>query len=144
MGAATDIPLRYPTDDLGELKELLERFAQSMDIFTREAAIGAKRFETVDLVPSRPLLAFDRITRVAFVADGATVTIPLPPARKENIGRRCGCLRSSITGRIVISAPGSLVAGLGTYQMANDLHFVEFLLGPDLYYYPSRAGGYFE
>lgn len=138
MPAKTDIPLKYTAP--APLKGELERFAVTMDTFTREAQTRATRVAMPDVNRASPALSYGQVQRAPTVLDGATLDVLLPRPNPVDIGRRCGIARSSITGTIVIHAVGGTVGDAVTYTMTNDLHFVEFLLGNDLNFYPSRAG----
>lgn len=140
MPAAIDIPQRFTTEDPGRLKTELERLSAALDVFTRGLATEIKRVEIPDINQSAPALSYGQIRRLPTVNDGDTLNIALPRANAKDIGRRCGVLRASGTGIVVLHAAVGTVAGVTTYTVCSDPHFVEFLLGNDLNFYPSRQG----
>ena len=141
MPSLLDIPRRFSTDKPEALRSELERFAQAVDIFTRGAAdVYAPRYLPIPGI-NPTALVFGMVGRVSLV-DGDELFIQLPPPERKNFGKRCAVLRRTVTGLIRIVGGAALVGGVAQYQLANDIHWVEFLLD-DGNYYPSRAGGGF-
>lgn len=134
MPSPLNIPQRFSAEE--PLKGELERQAQEIDKYLRGLADTTAPVPTLGGI-NQPLMAFGRLTRVN-VLDGETLALQLPLPDPANFGKRCGLLRTSTTGQILVYAVGCLVAGAERYRMANDIHVVEFTLAGD--YYPSRAG----
>ena len=138
MPAAAAIPLRFPTDDAALLREALERFAQIMDQYTRDAPVSfVPRYQPIATI-NPPALVFGQVARVS-LSDGDTLNMQLPFPSTKDYGKRCAVLRRTITGIVRIRAPGASIAGVTDYQMANDIHYLEFLLD-DGAYFPTRPG----
>jgi hypothetical protein len=138
MPAQVFIPQRFTTDKPDALRAELERFARSMDGYTRGALeTFAPRLVAFPAVNPR-MLVLGQVARVS-LADGESLRLQLPPPARENFGKKCTLLRKTTTGLIHVFGGEALVGGAAVYQMANDIHFVEFLLD-DGDYYPSRAG----
>jgi hypothetical protein len=138
MPAQVFIPNRFPTESPAALRTELERFAQSMDSYTRGAPeLFAPRLAAFPAVNSTKLV-LGQIVRVS-LADGESLRLQLPPPERKNFGKKCTLLRTATTGLVQVFGGSALVGGQSVYQMANDIHFVEFLLD-DGNYYPSRAG----
>lgn len=141
MPALLDIPRRFTTDKPEQLRSELERFAQAVDLFTRGAAdVYAPRYVAIPGI-NPAALSFGMIARVNLI-DGDELFIQLPPPDRKNFGKRCAVLRTTTTGLVRIVGGAALVGGAAQYQLADDIHWVEFLLD-DGNYYPSRAGGGF-
>ena len=140
MPSAIDIPQRFTTDDPAQLKRELERMAQALDLFTRQALSQAGQLPIVDMGTDSLRLVYGRGVRIQSVLDGVAVEFTLPTPARQDIGKRCAVLRSSTTGIVTVVGVGALVGGFETYTMASDTHLVEFLLGNDLNFYPTRAG----
>ena len=113
MPATISIPLTFTTDDPARLRADLERFAQAVDLYTRGAAeLFAPRLKAIaQLNPTS--LSFGMVGRVNLI-DGDTLNIALPRANAKDIGRRCGVLRASGTGIVVLHAAVGTVAGATT------------------------------
>jgi hypothetical protein len=138
MPAQVFIPNRFATDKPEALRTELERFAQSMDSYTRGAPeLFAPRLTAFPAV-NPTMLVLGQVVRVS-LADGESLRLQLPPPDRKNFGKKCTLLRKTTTGLVRIFGGSALVGGQSVYQMANDIHFVEFLLD-DGDYYPSRAG----
>jgi hypothetical protein len=138
MPAQVFIPQRFPTERPEALRTELERFARSMDSYTRGATeTFAPRLTAFPTVNTTKLI-LGQVVRVS-LADGESLRLQLPPPARENFGKKCTLLRTATTGLIQVFGGEALVGGVAIYQMANDIHFVEFLLD-DGAYYPSRAG----
>lgn len=139
MPSPINIPKKYSTDDAARLKDELERMAQEIDAYLRQLVNTTVQVPKLSQL-NPPFLVFGGVVR-ANVPDGYTLNLQLPRSHPSNVGKRCGILRGSTTGEIMIHPVDCLVAGEVRYRMANDIHFVEFLFDGD--YYPSRAGGGF-
>ena len=141
MPALLDIPRRFTTENPEVLRKELDRFAQAVDLFTRSAAeTYAPRYLAIPGInPTK--LVFGMVGRVTLL-DGDELFIQLPPPDRKNFGKRCAVLRTTSAGLVRIVGGQALVGGETQYQLANDLHWVEFLLD-DGDYYPTRAGGGF-
>ncbi len=139
MPATIDIPRRFSTDDPKQLKSELERMAQALDVYTRGAPdLFAPRYIAIPQINPTNLV-LGQVARANLI-DGDLLNIQMPPPERKNFGKRCAILRVTATGTILLHGGPALIGGYSKYQMANDLHFVEFLLD-DGNYYPSRAGG---
>jgi hypothetical protein len=138
MPAQVFIPSRFATDQPATLRAELEQFAQSMDTYTRGALeTFAPRLTAFPAVNATKLI-LGQVVRVS-LADGESLNLQLPPPDRKNFGKKCALLRKTTTGLVRVFGGQALVGGVAVYQMANDIHFVEFLLD-DGAYYPSRAG----
>jgi hypothetical protein len=138
MPAPLNLPKTFPTDDPARLKDTLERFAQELDKFIRQLPQAYAPILSGS-TPNPSVLKFGEVARVS-IQDGDSVSLQLPKPDKVNNGKRCAIRRATITGEIlVIPVGGALVGGAASYRLANDVHFVEFLLD-DGDFYPSRAG----
>lgn len=138
MPAQVFIPSRFATDKPEALRMDLERFAQSMDTYTRGAPEQfAPRLTAFPAVNSTKLI-LGQVVRVS-LADGESLRLQLPAPERKNFGKKCVLLRTTTAGLVRVFGGEALVGGVSVYQMANDIHFVEFLLD-DGAYYPSRAG----
>lgn len=139
MPSAIDIPQRFTTDDPAQLKRELERMAQALDLFTRQGfEIYAPRYTALPTLNPTALVV-GRVARVNLV-DGDLLRMQMPPANRKDFGKKCAILRETTTGNCLLFGGAALVGGADRYQLANDIHFVEFLLD-DGDWYPSRAGG---
>ena len=138
MPAQVAIPLRFDTADPAKLRSDLERFAQALDVWTRGAAetFSPRLLAVPQVNPSK--LSFGMVARVNLV-DGDTLNVQMPPPERANFGKRCAILRETTTGVVRLHGAKATIAGDTVYQMANDIHFVEFLLD-DGHWYPTRAG----
>ncbi len=144
MPAQVAIPLRFDTADPAKLRSDLERFAQALDVWTRGASeLFNPRLIAVPLVnPSK--LSFGMVARVNLTEDDV-LHVQMPAPDRPNFGKRCAILRETTTGIVQLHPSGrigdrtSTIAGASRYQMANDIHFVEFLLD-DGDWYPTRPG----
>jgi hypothetical protein len=132
------IPLHFTTDKPEALRSELERFARSMDAHTRAAseAFEPRLIAVPTLNPS--MLVFGQTVRLS-LRDGDSLDLHLPPPDSKHSGKKCTLLRRTATGLIRVHGGAALVAGESVYRMANEPHFVEFLLD-DGAWYPSRAG----
>ena len=141
MPALLDIPRRFTTENPEVLRKELDRFAQAVDLFTRSAAetYSPRYLAIPGINPTK--LVFGMVGRVTLL-DGDELFIQLPPPDRKNFGKRCAVLRTTSAGLVRIVGGQALVGGETQYQLANDLHWVEFLLD-DGDYYPTRAGGGF-
>lgn len=139
MPAQVFIPTRFTTDKPELLRSELERLSRSLDDWTRGASeLFAPRIVAFpSLNPT--MLVLGQVVRVS-LPDGAALNLQLPPPDRKHYGKKCTLLRRSATGLIRVYPTDALVGGVATYQMANDVHFVDFLLD-DGDWYPSRAGG---
>lgn len=138
MPSQIAIPLRFDTSDPARLKADLERFAQSLDLYTRQGSeLFVPRYLAIPQV-NPTSLAFGYVARVNLI-DGDTLNMQMPPAERKNFGKRCAILRETMPGIVRIQAGSALIGGASIYQMANDIHFVEFLLD-DGNWYPTRPG----
>lgn len=140
MPSAIDIPQRFTTDDPAQLKRELERMAQALDLFTRQLPALIGQMSIVDMNAESLKLSYGRAVRVQSVLDGSGVEFTLPTPRAADVGKRCALLRSSATGIVTVVGVGATVGGNDTYTLTSDAHFVDFLLGNDLNFYPSRPG----
>lgn len=142
MPSAIDIPQRFTTEDPARLKSELERMAQALDLFTRQGLeLYAPRYTALPSINPTALVV-GRVARVNLI-DGDLLRLQMPPPDRKNFGKKCAILRETTTGNVLIFGGPALVGGADRYQLANDIHFVEFLLD-DGDWYPSRAGGAFE
>lgn len=139
MPSVIDIPQRFTTSDPVALQGELERFSVAVDVFLRQLDAFVFQMPVAD-IGTDGALAFGKAYRVPAVLTDTTRTVTLPTPAKEHIGKRCTVLRSSGTGSIVIVGVGATIGGASAYTMTVDVHFVEFLLGNDLNFYPSRTG----
>ena len=138
MPAQLAIPLRFDVKDPEKLRSDLERLAQALDVWTRGASeIFAPRLTAIATV-NPTSLSFGMVGRFNLI-DGDEVNVQLPPPERKNFGKRCAMLRETMPGIIRIRAPDALIGGDDVYQMANDIHIVEFVLD-DGDWYPTRAG----
>lgn len=139
MPAQVFIPQRFTTDKPEPLRSELERFARSMDDYTRGAPeLFAPRLTAFPALNPTALI-LGQVVRVT-LPDGAALNLQLPPPDRKHYGKKCTVLRRTTTGLIRVYPTDALVGGVAIYQMANDVHFVDFLLD-DGDWYPSRAGG---
>ena len=138
MPAQVAIPLRFNVDDKAALRADLERLSQALDLYTRGAPeLFAPRLTAIPAVnPTK--LSFGMVARVNLV-DGDELNIQMPPPDRPNFGKKCALLRQTTTGIARLHGAGATIGGLVVYQMANDIHFVEFLLD-DGNWYPTRPG----
>jgi hypothetical protein len=136
MPSPLNIPKTFTTDDAIRLKTELERQSQEIDRYLRDTSDASQPVPLLSLV-NPAYLTFGQVARVD-VPDGFTLKMQLPRPDPAFIGKRCGVRRSSMTGEVLIYAVGCLVGGYERYRMANDIHFVEFMLDGD--FYPSRYG----
>lgn len=139
MPSPLNIPKTYSTADAVRLKSELERMAQEVDKYLRSLRDTTVPVPGLSVI-NPPLLSFGNVARVN-VPDGFVMNMQLPPPNVANLGKRCGLLRGSTTGEVLVYAVNCLVGGNSIYRMASDIHFVEFLFDGD--YYPTRAGGGF-
>lgn len=139
MPSPLNIPKTYTTADALRLKDELERMAQEVDAYLRQLVNTTVQVPQLSAV-NPTSMAFGQVVR-ANVPDGYVLSLQLPRSHPSNVGKRCGILRGSTTGEILIYPVDCLVAGQTRYRMASDIHFVEFMFDGD--YYPSRAGGGF-
>jgi hypothetical protein len=139
MPAQVDIPKRFTTADPEALRRELERLAQSLDVYTRGLAdLFTPRYTAIPQLNPRSLV-LGMVARANLI-DGDTLSIQMPPPDRKNFGKRCAILRETTTGLIRLHGGPALIGVESQYQLANDIHFVEFLLD-DGAWYPSRAGG---
>ena len=87
-------------------------------------------------------LSFGMVARVNLV-DGDTLNVQMPPPDRANFGKRCAVLRETTTGVVRLHGATATIGGASVYQMANDIHVVEFLLD-DGDWYPTRPGSGIE
>lgn len=139
MPAQVFIPQRFTVGKPEVLRAELERLARSMDDYTRGAPelFAPRLIAFPALNPSA--LVLGQVVRVS-LRDGDYLALQLPQPERKHYGKKCTLLRRTADGLIRVFGVAALVGGEATYQMANDVHFVEFLLD-DGDWYPSRAGG---
>lgn len=139
MPSAIDIPRSFSTEKPEQLRGELERLAQSLDVYTRQGLeMFAPRYTAIPAV-NPTALVIGQIARVNLI-DGDLLRVQMPPPDRKHFGKKCAVLRETTTGNVLLFGGRALVGGADRYQLANDIHFVEFLLD-DGDWYPSRAGG---
>lgn len=142
MPSTLDLPRRFSVDKPEQLRSELERLVQSLDVYTRQGTeMFAPRYTAIPGV-NPTALSFGMVARVNLI-DGDELYVRLPRPDLKNQGKRCAILRQTTAGLVRVVGGSALVGGESQYQMANDIHWVEFLLD-DGAYYPSRAGGVAE
>lgn len=142
MPSLIDIPRRFSTDKPEQLRMELERLAQSLDVYTRQGLeMFAPRYTAIPSV-NPTALVIGSVGRINLI-DGDALRVQMPPPERKHFGKRCAVLRETTTGTVTLFGGSALIAGADRYQMASDIHWVEFLLD-DGDWYPSRAGGAFQ
>lgn len=133
MGAKVDIPLVYNVTDPQTLKRDLERLANGVDRYTRNAPSVFEPLPEVSKLDPAPKLAFGTITKVAPVV-GTPLILQLPQPDPTNGGRRIIIERTSVLGTAYVLAIGCLVNGLAQGLLPSALGIYEIVFDGQNYY----------
>lgn len=137
MAARIDIPLTFPDGAPPPLKRDLERLARGV----YEYAQAAPRLFAARPAPqaqTQAALAFDATVPFSLL-DGDGVKVALPRPKTENGGRKCGLIRKSSTGVILVFALGCMIDGADRYRLSHAIGYTGFFFDGENYW-SSRAG----
>jgi hypothetical protein len=143
MAAQSAIPLSFDTEDPEALKRDLERLSSGLSAYLGgitgqpHAAVVQPRLRSLPLNSTKA--AFGFITPVALPNTDDVLNISLPRPEARNGGLSCIVARSTTTGTIHLSAPGSLVNGVSIATLVNSIGFYELLFDGQNYY--TAPGG---
>jgi hypothetical protein len=146
MGAQTDLPSTFHTDDPAMLKRELERVTSSLEAYLGgitghpHAAVVQRRFTKRPLNDTKA--AFWQITPVALVNSTDVHRISLPRPDPRNAGLVVAILRKSAAGTINLSAPDATVNGFAMVELSAAVGmYIGWFDGEDYYFPPGNVWG---